>query len=39
MPIVYVANWMTAIFKVRLPIDALAKETVEAMSVRLHNGF
>jgi hypothetical protein len=30
---VYVANWMTAIFKVRLPIDALAKETVEAMSV------
>jgi hypothetical protein len=30
---VYVANWMTAILKVRLPIDALAKETVEAMAV------
>ena len=27
---VYVANWMTAIFMVRLPIDALSKETVQA---------
>lgn len=26
---VYVANWMTAIFMVRLPIDALPEETVE----------
>ncbi len=31
---VYVANWMTAIFMVRLPIEALAKETAEAMAVR-----
>ena len=31
---VYVANWMTAIFMVRLPIDALAQETTEAMAVR-----
>lgn len=30
---VYVANWRTAIFMVRLPIDALARETVEAMAV------
>jgi hypothetical protein len=30
---VYVANWMTAIFMVRLPIEALAKETAEAMAV------
>ena len=29
---VYVANWMTAIFKVRVPGEALAKETVEAMA-------
>ena len=29
---VYVANWMTAIFKVRLPSEALAKETVEALA-------
>lgn len=28
---VYVANWMMAIFKVRLPIEALAKETVNGM--------
>jgi hypothetical protein len=28
---VYVANWMTAIFMVRLPIDALSKETAKAM--------
>jgi hypothetical protein len=34
---VYVANWMTAILKVRLPIDALAKETVEAMAVSFIN--
>jgi len=31
---VYVANWMTAIFKLRVPIEALAKETAEAMAVR-----
>lgn len=30
---VYVANWMTAILMVRLPIDVLCKETVKAMSV------
>jgi len=29
---VYVANWMTAIFKIRIPVDALAKSTVEALS-------
>jgi len=31
---VYVANWGTAIFMVRLPIEALAKETAEALAVR-----
>jgi hypothetical protein len=30
---VYVANWMSAIFKVRLPIVALSEETVKAMEV------
>jgi hypothetical protein len=30
---VYVANWMTAIFMIRLPIGALAKETAEAMAI------
>jgi len=30
---VYVANWMTAIFMVRLPIEALSKETSDAMAV------
>jgi hypothetical protein len=29
---VYVANWMTAIFMVRLPIEVLAKETAQAMA-------
>lgn len=29
---VYVANWMTAIFKVRVPIEALPKGTVDALS-------
>ncbi|MBN1662064.1 MAG: hypothetical protein JW943_00535 [Deltaproteobacteria bacterium] len=29
---VYVANWMTAVFMVRLPIEALAKETAQAMA-------
>jgi hypothetical protein len=29
---VYVANWRTAIFKVRIPVEALVKETVEALS-------
>ena len=30
---VYVANWMTAIFMLRLPIDTLAQETAEAFEV------
>ncbi len=30
---VYVANWMTAIFMVRLPIETLAKETVKNLAV------
>ncbi|MFO7740127.1 MAG: hypothetical protein R6V46_16730 [Desulfatiglandaceae bacterium] len=30
---VYVANWMTAIFMVRLPIEALTKETAKAAVV------
>jgi len=30
---VYVANWMMAIFMVRLPIEALPKETAKAMAV------
>jgi len=30
---VYVANWMTAIFMVRLPIEALSKKTAEALAV------
>ncbi len=30
---VYVANWMTAIFMVRLPIEALPKETAKALAV------
>ena len=30
---VYVANWMTAIFMVRLPIEALPKETAKTMEV------
>ncbi|MFH1134672.1 MAG: hypothetical protein V1816_01155 [Pseudomonadota bacterium] len=29
---VYVANWMTAIFMVRLPLEALAQETAQAMA-------
>ena len=29
---VYVANWMEAIFKVRIPSEALSKETVEVMA-------
>ncbi|OPY11269.1 MAG: hypothetical protein A4E67_00271 [Syntrophaceae bacterium PtaB.Bin038] len=29
---VYVANWMTAIFKVRVPVEALSQGTVEALS-------
>jgi hypothetical protein len=29
---VYVANWMTAIFMVRLPIEALTKETATAVA-------
>jgi len=36
---VYVANWMTAIFKLRVPIQALAKKTAEAMAVRHILGF
>jgi hypothetical protein len=30
---VYVANWMTAIFMVRLPMEALTRETAEAVAV------
>jgi len=30
---VYVANWMTAVFMLRLPIGALANETAEALAV------
>jgi len=30
---VYVANWMTAIFMLRLPIEALARETAKVMAV------
>ncbi len=30
---VYVANWMTAIFMVRLPIEALTRETAKAVAV------
>lgn len=30
---VYVANWMTAIFMVRLPIEALTKETAKAVAM------
>jgi hypothetical protein len=30
---VYVANWMMAVFMVRLPIEALAEETAKAMAV------
>lgn len=29
---VYVANWMTAVFMLRLPIEVLTKETAEAMA-------
>jgi len=29
---VYVANWMTAVFMVRLPIDAVSEKTVEVMA-------
>jgi hypothetical protein len=36
---VYVANWMTAIFMVRLPIEALPKETAKAMEVPYMLGF
>jgi hypothetical protein len=30
---VYVANWMSAIFMVRVPIDAISKKIVDAMAV------
>ena len=30
---VYVANWMTAIFMVRLPIEALTRETARALAM------
>ena len=30
---VYVANWMTAVFMIRLPIDALSQKTAKAMAV------
>lgn len=31
---IYVANWMTATFMLRLPIDVLSQETVEAFKIR-----
>jgi hypothetical protein len=31
---VYVANWMTAVFMVRVPIEAISEKTAEAMAVR-----
>jgi hypothetical protein len=31
---VYVANWMTAIFMARVPIEVLSEKTAEAMTVR-----
>ena len=31
---VYVANWMTAIFKVRVPIETISEKMAEAMAVR-----
>jgi hypothetical protein len=31
---VYVANWMSAVFMVRVPIEVIPKETAEAMAVR-----
>jgi hypothetical protein len=31
---VYVANWMTAIFMVRVPIEAISEKTAEAIAVR-----
>jgi hypothetical protein len=31
MPHVYVANWMAAIFMVRLPVEALTEEAVKAL--------
>jgi len=36
---VYVANWMTAIFALRLPIEVLPKETAKAMAVRYNLDF
>jgi len=36
---VYVANWMTAIFMVRLPIEALSKEIAEALAVNYKLDF
>jgi hypothetical protein len=31
---VYVANWMTAIFKVRVPIETISEKMAEAVAVR-----
>src|SRR3989339_627592 len=36
---VYVANWMTAIFMVRLPIEALSKEIAKALAVNYKLDF
>lgn len=36
---VYVANWMTAIFMLRLPIETLTKETVKTMAVAYNLEF
>ena len=31
---IYVSNWMTAIFMVRMPIEALSQKTAKAMAIR-----
>lgn len=36
---VYVANWMTSIFMVRLPIEALSKEIAKALTVSYNLDF
>lgn len=36
---VYVANWMTAVFMVRVPIETLSEMIVEVMSESIYSGF
>ncbi|MDY6951253.1 MAG: hypothetical protein SWE60_07060, partial [Thermodesulfobacteriota bacterium] len=36
---VYVANWMTALFMLRVPIDAISKKTAKTMAVRYFLDF